>query len=145
VYAAVIQIPQYLQIYIQSLDSELNRFWTRFNVFSSMQALTISALFLAFEQLQIHPATAQAAVMVLFLWSVTGTVIIFRSIEVQRRMVRAIISAETNLADDVSLFRAALKGTNPAQFFMLRTCFSFGVVCCVFWGGMIFLGPFAYD
>jgi hypothetical protein len=80
--------------------------------------------------------------MLLFLWSLTGALIIWRSIEIQERLVRAIVTAETNLPDDVGLFREALQATYPAQFFILRACFSFSVVCSVFWGGMIFLGPY---
>jgi hypothetical protein len=80
--------------------------------------------------------------MVLFLWSLTGAVIVWRSIEIQQRLVTAIVAAETSLPDDVGLFREALQATNPAQLFILRACFSFSLVCSVFWGGMIFLGPY---
>jgi hypothetical protein len=139
----MIEIPQYLQIYIGTLNAELGRFWTRFNVFSAVQILAISALFLAFDNLQIHPHTARAANMLLLLWSLTGAVIIWRSVEVQQRLVTAIVAAETNLPDDVGLFREALRATMPAQFFMQRACFSFAAVCCVFWGGMLFFGPYA--
>jgi hypothetical protein len=138
----MIQIPRYLEVYIATLNSELDRFWSRFNVFTGIQVLTVVALMLAFDKLQIHPHTARAATMLLFLWSVTGALIIWRSIEIQQRLVQAIIAAETNLPDDVGLFRDALQATGPAQFFMLRACFSFSIVCSVFWGGMMFLGPY---
>jgi hypothetical protein len=138
----MIQIPQYLEVYITTLNSELDRFWSRFNIFSAIQILAILALMLAFDKLQIHPDTARAAIMVLFLWSLTGTLVIWHSIEIQQRLVTAIVAAETNLPDDVSLFREALQASTPAQNFIMRACFSFAVVCSFFWGGMIFLGPY---
>lgn len=137
-----IQIPRYLEIYIMTLNAELDRFWSRFNVYVIVQALAVGVLMLAFDKVQIHPHTARAANMVLFLWSLTGLLIIWRSVEIQQRLVRAIIVAETSLPDDVGLFREALQATAPAQLFMLRACFSFSLVCSVFWGGMIFLGPY---
>jgi hypothetical protein len=80
--------------------------------------------------------------MVVFLWSVTGSLIIWRSMEIQRRLVTAIVAAESNLPDDVGLFREALQSVSSAQSFIFRACFSFSVVCSIFWGGMIFLGPY---
>jgi hypothetical protein len=138
----MIQIPRYLEVYIATLNAELDRFWARFNVFSAIQILAIIALMLAFDKVQIHPHTARAATMVLFLWSVTGTLIVWRSIDILQRLVTAIITAETNLPDDVGLFRNALQATSAAQNFILRGCFSFALVCSVFWGGMIFFGPY---
>ncbi|MCG6941775.1 MAG: hypothetical protein LJE69_11070 [Thiohalocapsa sp.] len=138
----MIQIPRYLEVYIATLNSELDRFWSRFNVYASIQALAVVALMLAFDKVQIHPHTARAANMVLFLWSITGALIIWRSVEIHQRLVMAIVTAETSLPDDVRLFREALQSTNPAQLFILRACFSFSLVCSVFWGGMIFLGPY---
>ncbi|MBK1632231.1 hypothetical protein CKO31_16090 [Thiohalocapsa halophila] len=138
----MIQIPQYLEVYITTLNSELDRFWSRFNVFSAIQILAILALMLAFDKVQIHPDTARAANMVLFLFSLTGALIIWQSIEIQQRLVTAIVAAETNLPDDVGLFREALQASSPAQNFIMRACFSFAVVCAVFWGGMIFFGPY---
>lgn len=140
----MIEIPRYLEVYIATLNSELDRFWSRFNIYSAVQILAIVGLILAFDKLQIHPETAQAATMVLFLWSLTGTLIIWRSMEIQQRLITAIVNAETSLPEDVGLFREALQASNPAQFFILRVCFSFSVVCSVFWAGMIFLGPHAY-
>jgi hypothetical protein len=137
-----IQIPRYLEIYISTLNSELDRFWSRFNVNVIVQVLAITALMLAFDKVQIHPHTARAANMVLFLWSIIVMLIIWRSIDIQQRLVRAIVVAETNLPDDVGLFREALQSTHSAQFFLMRACFSFSLVCAVFWGGMIFLGPY---
>jgi hypothetical protein len=138
----MIQIPRYLEVYIATLNSELDRFWSRFNVYSASQILAIAVLMLAFDKLQIHPETARAANMVLFLWSLTGVLIVWQSIEIHQRLITAIVAAETNLPDDVGLFREALQASSPAQFFILRACFSFSVVCSVFWGGMIFLGPY---
>ncbi len=138
----MIQIPRYLEVYIATLNSELDRFWSRFNVFAGIQVLAVVALMLAFDKVQIHPHTARAANMLLLLWSITGALIIWRSVEIQQRLVRAIVTAETSLPDDVRLFREALQGITPAQLFILRACFSFSLVCSVFWGGMMFLGPY---
>jgi hypothetical protein len=138
----MIQIPRYLEIYITTLNSELDRFWTRFHVYVAIQILAVVALMLAFDKVQIHPHTARAANMVLFLWSITGALIIWRSVEIQQRLITAIVAAENNLPEEVGLFREALQATGPAQFFILRLCFSFALVCSVFWGGMIFLGPY---
>jgi len=138
----MIQIPRYLEVYIATLNSELDRFWSRFNAFSAIQVVAVVGLLLAFDQVQIHPHTARAANMLLFLWSVTGALIIWRSVEIQQRLFTAIVAAEAALPDDVNLFRAALKATHAPQQFILRACFSFSLVCCVFWGGMIFLGPY---
>ena len=138
----MIQIPRYLEVYIGTINSELDRFWSRFNVYAAIEILAVVALMLAFDKVQIHPHTARAANMVVFLWSVTGSLIIWQSMEIQRRLVTAIVAAEANLPDDVGLFREALQSVTPAQFFIFRACFSFSVVCSIFWGGMIFLGPY---
>jgi len=138
----MIQIPRYLEVYIGTINSELDRFWARFNVYAAIEILAVIALMLAFDKVQIHPHTARAANMVVFLWSVTGSLIIWQSMEIQRRLVTAIVAAEANLPDDVGLFREALQSVTPAQFFIFRACFSFSVVCSIFWGGMIFLGPY---
>ena len=138
----MIEIPRYLEIYIGTINSELDRFWSRFNVYAAIEILAVIALMLAFDKVQIHPHTARTANMVVFLWSVTGSLIIWRSMEIQRRLVTAIVAAEANLPEDVGLFREALQSVSPAQFFMFRACFSFSVVCSLFWGGMIFLGPY---
>ncbi len=141
--ALMIQIPRYLEVYIATLNSELDRFWSRFNLFAGIQVVAVVGLLLAFDQVQIHPHTARAANMLLFLWSLTGAVIIWRSAEIQQRLATAIVAAETALPDDVSLFREALKATQAPQMFILRACFSFSLVCSMFWGGMIFLGPYS--
>jgi len=138
----MIQIPRYLEVYIATLNAELDRFWSRFNTYAAIEILAVVALMLAFDKVQIHPHTARAANMLLFLWSLTGSLIIWRSIEIHQRLVKAIVTAETNLPDDVGLFREALQATNPAQMFMLRACFSFSLVCSVFWVGMMFFGPY---
>jgi len=138
----MIQIPRYLEVYIATLNAELDRFWSRFNVFAGIQVLAVVALMLAFDKVQIHPHTARAANMLLLLWSIIGALIIWRSVEIQQRLVRAIVTAETSLPDDVRLFREALQGITPAQLFILRACFSFSLVCSVFWAGMMFLGPY---
>ena len=138
----MIQIPRYLEVYIGTINSELDRFWMRFNAYAAIEILAVIALMLAFDKVQIHPHTARAANMVVFLWSVTGSLIIWQSMEIQRRLVTAIVAAEANLPDDVGLFREALQSVTPAQFFIFRACFSFSVVCSIFWGGMIFLGPY---
>jgi hypothetical protein len=138
----MIQIPRYLEVYIGTINSELDRFWMRFNAYAAIEILAVVALMLAFDKVQIHPHTARAANMVVFLWSVTGSLIIWQSMEIQRRLVTAIVAAEANLPDDVGLFREALQSVTPAQFFIFRACFSFSVVCSIFWGGMIFLGPY---
>jgi hypothetical protein len=138
----MIQIPRYLEVYIATLNSEQDRFWSRFNWYAAIEILAVVALMLAFDKVQIHPDTARAANMVVFLWSVTGSLIILRSIEVHRRLVTAIVAAEANLPDDVGLFREALQAVSAAQSFIFRACFSFSVVCSIFWGGMIFLGPY---
>jgi hypothetical protein len=138
----MIQIPRYLEVYIATLNAELDRFWSRFNAYAAIEILAVVALMLAFDKVQIHPHTARAANMLLFLWSLTGSLIIWRSIEIHQRLVKAIVTAETNLPDDVGLFREALQATNPAQMFMLRACFSFSLVCSVFWVGMMFFGPY---
>jgi hypothetical protein len=140
--SVMIQIPRYLEIYIATLNSELDRFWSRFNVFSAIQILAVVAMMLAFDKLQIHPHTARAANMLLFLWSVAGALIIWRSREIHQRLVTAIVAAEVSLPDDVGLFRVALQATVPAQLFIVHVCFSFSLACSVFWGGMIFLGPY---
>jgi hypothetical protein len=140
--APMIQIPRYLEVYIATLNSELDRFWSRFNVFSGVQVVAVMGLMLAFDQVHIHPHTARAANMLLFLWSLTGAIIIWRSTEIQQRLATAIVAAETALPDDVSLFREALQATQAPQMFILRACFSFSLVCSMFWGGMIFLGPY---
>jgi hypothetical protein len=138
----MIQIPRYLEVYIGTINSELDRFWMRFNVYAAIEILAVIALMLAFDKVQIHPHTARAANMVVFLWSVTGSLIIWQSMEIQRRLITAIVAAESNLPDDVGLFREALQSVSPAHFFIFRACFSFSVVCSIFWGGMIFLGPY---
>jgi len=138
----MIEIPRYLEIYIHTINSELDRFWSRFNVYAAIEILAVIALVLAFDKVQIHPHTARAANMVIFLWSVTGSLMIWQSMDIQRRLVKAIVAAESNLPDDVGLFREALQSVSSAQFFIFRACFSFSVVCSIFWGGMIFLGPY---
>ncbi|MCF7983626.1 MAG: hypothetical protein K9L70_04430 [Thiohalocapsa sp.] len=138
----MIQIPRYLEVYIGTINAELDRFWSRFNVYASIQILAVVALMLAFDKVQIHPHTARAANMLVFLWSVTGSLIIWQSTEIHRRLVTAIVAAEENLPDDVGLFREALKSVSAAQFFIFRACFSFSVTCSLFWGGMIVLGPY---
>jgi hypothetical protein len=138
----MIQIPRYLEVYIATINAEQDRFWSRFNWYAAIEILAVVALMLAFDKVQIHPHTARAANMVVFLWSVTGSLIIWRSMEIQRRLVTAIVAAESNLPDDVGLFREALQSVSSAQSFIFRACFSFSVVCSIFWGGMIFLGPY---
>ncbi len=139
---ATIQIPRYLEIYIRTINSELDRFWSRFNLYAGIEILAVVALMLAFDKVQIHPHTARAANTVVCLWSLTGSVFIWQSMEIQRRLVTAIVAAEANLPDDVGLFREALRSVSPSHFLMFRACFSFSVVCSIFWGGMIFLGPY---
>lgn len=138
----MIQIPRYLEVYIGTINAELDRFWSRFNVYAAIQILAVVALMLAFDKVQIHPHTARAANMLVFLWSVTGSLIIWQSTEIHRRLVTAIVTAEASLPEDVGLFREALKSVSAAQFFIFRACFSFSVACSLFWGGMIALGPY---
>jgi hypothetical protein len=69
---------QYLKA-LDVFDSEINRFWTRFNVALSIQLLLFAAIAYKIDVIQSYPFMAGVVTIVGFVFSVFTTVIVYLS------------------------------------------------------------------
>ena len=116
-----------------ALNAEMNRFWTRFNIFSAVQIGAVVGLLLNADKIAANPAFTQWGAVLILGWSITGTVTTLRGYDLQRGLVLTLINFERALPPQAQYTTLVLKHSRFPRFITTYTCIAFSFLCVIFW------------
>jgi hypothetical protein len=121
------------QMLVDSFNAEMDRYWTRFNIFSAVQVGAVVGLVNALNLLLLNWWLFRLCLLFVFVFSVTGVLNALRGHDLQRAIVRVLIGTETELPVDQQLLTNVTKQSRYPAFFGNHVCTAFSIFCCVAW------------
>lgn len=121
------------ELIVSSLNSEMNRFWTRFNVFAGVQVGGLLGVVHAARILLANIMMFRFVLVVLVLFSTVGSIAIFRGHDLQRALVKTLAEAEGSLAKEKRLFGRVVGNMRMPLYTCNIACCAFGVICVLLW------------
>lgn len=121
------------ELIVSSLNSEMNRFWTRFNVFAGVQIGGLLGVVHAARMLLANVMVFRVVLLVLVLFSAVGAIAIFRGHDLQRALVKTLAEVESSLAKEKRLFELILRNMKMPLYTCNIACCAFGVICVLLW------------
>lgn len=115
------------------LAGEMDRYWTRFNIFAVVQVGAIIGILTEINFLLLNTMVFRCVLLILLLFSITGAIAIFRGHDLQRSFVLTLKDIEKTLPKDQQLLEAILSHMRMPTFISNYTCSAFGVLCCILW------------
>ena len=122
-----------IELLISTLNSEMSRFWTRFNIFGAVQVAAAVALIANAEFLKLNVAISRALLTLLLTFSVVGAIAIFRGYDLQRSIVLTLSEIEQDQPEADRLLAMTHRNMRCPLYFSNITCIVFGFLCSLFW------------
>lgn len=121
------------QIMVATLSSEMDRYWTRFNIFAAVQVGAVVGVVTSMQVLLENPSVSRFVFLFLLWFSVTGAIAVHRGHDLQRSIVLALIEVELLLPIEQRLFALCSKHFRMPMFLSNYACSAFAFFCCVCW------------
>ena len=118
---------------VSSLNNEMNRFWTRFNIFAGVQVGALLGVVHAAKVLLANLIVFRAVLVLLVAFSLTGAIAIFRGHDLQRALVKTLYQLEDSLPKENRLFEHIVANMRTPLYTCNIACCVFGVVCVLLW------------
>ena len=121
------------EIIISTLNNEMNRFWTRFNIFAAVQVGTVIGVISNIEFLCSNLIIFRFVFILFISFSVVGAVAIFRGFDLQKALVKTLIQVEKDLPANFQLFRIMHSHMKFPLYISNIACSIFATLYCLFW------------
>jgi hypothetical protein len=115
------------------LDSEMERFWTRFNIFAAVQVGALIGLASEARLFIDNPPMLHFAFFLLIGFSVVGFLSTWRGLDLQRGIVSALQSIEDALPSDSRVVAMIKSGTRLRTHFGTMVGMGFSVFSILLW------------
>jgi len=115
------------------LNSEIDRYWTRFNIFAAVQLGAFVGLFNTMHVLLVNQMAFRFILVLLIWFSVTGVIAVIRGLDLQRSLVLALGEVEQNLPKHQRLMSMTSKYSRVPIFLTNHSCTIFCILCCLGW------------
>ncbi len=132
---------QYLKAH-DLFDSENNRFWTRFNIFTGLQLAIMAAFVSNYSSLSEFKFMSILSILTAMFFSIFTMLVTHRSFQVNVGMSKAIEHLEEN-DETLILLKTYLKNCKAPLGGIVRYCFMISVILFVFW--VIFFVKIIFD
>jgi uncharacterized membrane protein len=121
------------QIMVDTLSGEMDRYWTRFNIFAAVQVGAVVGVLSSLAILLANPSVFRLIFVFLLWFSITGPIAVFRGHDLQRSIVLALAEVEQSLPEGQRLLALCRKHFRMPTFISNYACSAFTVFCCVCW------------
>ena len=115
------------------LNDEMNRFWTRFNIFSIVQVGALLSLANAAKFLVANIMLFRSALLLLVVFSISGTTAFVRGFDLQQSFTKNLIRMETSLPKQERIISTTQRYQRLPSYTNTVTCSLFGVICSLLW------------
>jgi hypothetical protein len=115
------------------LSGEIDRFWTRFNIFAAVQVGAVVGILAQWQVISHCSAILRGTFMMLIVFSITGIIVMLRGFDVQRSFVLTLQQVEMNIPEDDRLFAISVRTMRFPLFTTNIVCLSFGIFSLVLW------------
>jgi len=127
-------MPDQIQFLSGLLDSEMDRFWTRFNIFAAVQIGAFIGLLSNAKLLKQNKQATRAALVLILVFSVVGVIVTYRGFDLQHSMVKSLKELESQAPADARVAEYVLKNTRMPVHTNTYVCIGFACFCIGFWG-----------
>jgi hypothetical protein len=121
------------ELLITALGAEMDRYWTRFNIFAAVQVGAVVGVVNGIEVLSANPGLFRFVLVFLILFSMTGVVTVIRGHDLQRAVVCALDEVERSLPEEHRLLALTRKHFRMPTFLSNHICSVFAVFCSLCW------------
>jgi hypothetical protein len=121
------------KIMAETLFSEMDRYWTRFNIFAAVQVGALVGVVNSLTVLLTNPSLFRFVFVFLLWFSVTGAIAVFRGHDLQRSIILVVVEVEQLLPEEQRLFSLCRKHFHTPTFMANIACSVFAVFCCGCW------------
>jgi uncharacterized membrane protein YhaH (DUF805 family) len=117
------------QIMADTLNSEMDRYWTRFNIFAAVQVGAVVGVLSTLAVLLENPTIFRFVLLFLVWFSVTGALAVLRGHDLQRSLVLALAELEESLPESQRLLARTRKHFRMPTFISNYACSVFAIFC----------------
>ena len=121
------------EILADALRSEMDRYWTRFNIFAAVQVGAVIGLLSIIQILLLNRILLLSVLGLIITFSITGAISILRGHDLQRSIVYALAEVENSLPKSDRILEICRKHMRFPLFIGNHTCSFFAITCCFFW------------
>jgi hypothetical protein len=121
-----------IKLLIDFLDSEMSRFWTRFNIFAGIQIAAAIGMIQYGKLSRKKKIFTRGALLLMVSISLIGALAIYRGHDLQRALVDRIQALEEKSASQ-PVVRPVLDDTMLPHNLVTCLCVVFAVICLIYW------------
>jgi len=121
------------EIMANTLGGEMDRYWTRFNIFAAVQVGAVIGVVSSLAILLANPGIFRFVLLFLLWFSITGSIAVLRGHDLQRSIVLAMAELEQSLPEGQRLLALTRKHFRLPTFISNYACSTFAIFCCVCW------------
>jgi hypothetical protein len=121
------------EIIIDTLNAEMDRYWTRFNIFTAVQIGALLGVLNSLQLLILNPLLFRFIFIFLVAFSLTGVVSVLRGHDLQRGLVLTLSLIEKDLVKEHRLLFMLKRNWRFPTFLSNYSCSFFAILCCCAW------------
>lgn len=121
------------ELLINTLNAEMDRYWTRFNIFTAVQVGAIIGVVNTISLLTQNPLLFRFVFLFLIAFSVTGTISVLRGHDLQRGLVLTLLHVESMMSKEFRLLELLKRKWRFPTFLSNYSCSIFSMLCCCSW------------
>ena len=121
------------ELAISMINNEMNRFWTRFNIFGAVQVGAVVGIASSAQFLLANKPILRGVFLLVTAFSISGSIAIFRGFDLQKSLVEALFDLEQSFPEQDRI--AGIMGRHQMLpwYTSSITCSLFGLLCSLFW------------
>jgi hypothetical protein len=122
-----------IELIFSLINEEMNRFWTRFNIFGAVQVGAVIGIASAAQFFFNNLALLRSVFVLLIAFPISGSIAILRGYDLQRVWVPTLDELEKSNPEGERVLAKAKRNQRLPMYLSSITCSIFGMLCTLFW------------